>query len=150
MKLTEALVLLGCLLLTLGCSGGGKDVSGPASSNSTSSPSSSSSSSSSGGEGIFPSYNTNPVGPDNSGMGSTAAQIASQIGLGWNIGNTLEAIGGETQWGNPVITNELIQLVKANGFDSIRIPVSWDQYSDQQTAEIDADWLDRVRPALTT
>ena len=41
-------------------------------------------------------------------MASTAAAIASRIKLGINIGNTLEAIGGETFWGNPMITQELV------------------------------------------
>ncbi len=38
------------------------------------------------------------------GMGSNAVQLAAKIKLGWNIGNTLEAIGGETAWGNPKVT----------------------------------------------
>lgn len=81
-------------------------------------------------------------------MNSTAVEIADQISLGWNIGNTLEAIGGETAWGNPMITNELIQLVKQNGFDAIRLPTSWNQYANQTTAEIDASWLDRVKQVV--
>lgn len=156
MKIIKVLVLFGCLSLNLGCGGGGKDSpppvnassSGGFSSSSSTSSSSSSSSGSSGGEALFPSYNTSPLPPDSSGMTSTAGEIASQITLGWNIGNTLEAIGGETYWGNPLVTNELIQLVKGSGFDAIRIPASWDQYSDQQTAEIDAGWLNRVRQVI--
>lgn len=81
-------------------------------------------------------------------MTSTATQIASHIKLGWNIGNTMEAIGGETAWGNPLINKELIQLVKANGFEAIRIPASWNQYADAQTARIDPVWLDRVKQVV--
>ncbi|TQV76083.1 glycoside hydrolase family 5 protein [Exilibacterium tricleocarpae] len=77
-------------------------------------------------------------------MSSTAARLASRITLGWNLGNSLEAIGGETAWGNPRTTRQLIQLVKSSGFDSIRLPVSWDQYADQATAEIDRGWMNRV------
>ena len=29
----------------------------------------------------------------------TAQQIAGKMGVGWNLGNTLEAIGGESAWG---------------------------------------------------
>lgn len=81
-------------------------------------------------------------------MESSAAEIASRIQLGWNLGNSLEAIGGETAWGNPAATRELIQLVKQNGFDAIRLPVSWNQYADQTTAEIDPAWLNRVREVV--
>src|SRR5687767_8324060 len=41
---------------------------------------------------------------DATGMSSNAVQLAAKIKLGLNIGNTLEAIGGETNWGNPKIT----------------------------------------------
>lgn len=102
----------------------------------------------SGGSAEYPDYNTDPISPDSSGMSSVATQIASRIHLGWNIGNTLEAIGGETAWGNPMITNALIQLVKASGFDAIRLPASWDQYANQETAEIDAVWLARVKQVI--
>jgi endoglucanase len=78
--------------------------------------------------GLYPSYNTNPIAADATGMSSTAVQLAAKIKLGWNIGNTLEATGGETAWGNPKVTKALIDAVKANGFNAIRIPCSWNQY----------------------
>ena len=78
----------------------------------------------------------------------TALDIAGHIKLGLNIGNTLEAIGGETNWGNPMITQGLIDKAKALGFDAIRLPCAWDQYSDQSTAEIKASWLDRVKQVV--
>lgn len=117
-------------------------------SSSTNSSSSSTSNSSSGATSLYPSYNTSPIEPDINGMTSTAMEIADRMTIGWNIGNTLEAIGGETNWGNAPITNELIQAVKAAGFDSIRIPVSWNQYANQETAEISEAWLDRVKQVV--
>jgi len=81
-------------------------------------------------------------------MSSTATEIASRIKLGWNLGNTLEAIGGETAWGNPKTTSQFIQLVKQSGFDAIRLPVSWNQYANQSTAKIDSAWLNRVREVV--
>lgn len=81
-------------------------------------------------------------------MSSTATEIASRIKLGLNVGNTLEAIGGETAWGNPQVTAEFIAAAKANGFDAIRLPASWDQYADQSTAKIDPAWLDRVKEVV--
>ncbi|MCL2180867.1 MAG: glycoside hydrolase family 5 protein [Treponema sp.] len=48
---------------------------------------------------------------------------------GWNMGNTLDShsggFGGETGWGNPRVNQELMNGVKAAGFDIIRIPVTW-------------------------
>ena len=84
------------------------------------------------------------------GVGSTATQIASKMKLGFNIGNTLEATGGktETYWGNPKITKEFVKFVKDSGFTAIRLPVSWDQYSNQTTAEIESDWLNRVKEVV--
>ena len=99
--------------------------------------------------GIYPDYNTDPLAPDDTGMTSTAQEIAAKISLGWNIGNTLEAIGGETAWGNPMVTKELIDLVKANGFDAIRIPCSWNQYLEDETnARLKESWLNRVKEVV--
>jgi endoglucanase len=56
------------------------------------------------------------------------------MGLGVNIGNTLDAIGtntwhaGETGWGNPPITREFIQALKRHGYKTIRLPVTWAEY----------------------
>src|SRR5437588_2789843 len=78
----------------------------------------------------FPSYNVSPVEPDIAGMSSTAGQLASKMKIGWNLGNTLEAIGGETAWGNPKVTDTLIKEIKKSGFNAVRIPCSWYQYAD--------------------
>ncbi len=93
-------------------------------------------------------YNTDPIAPDATGMGSTATELANRIGLGWNIGNTLEAIGGENAWGNPNITEAYIKAVKQLGFNAIRLPCSWDQYADQSTARISQTWLNRVKEVV--
>jgi endoglucanase len=98
--------------------------------------------------GIFPSYNLNPVPADDTGMKSTAVQIASRMKLGWSIGNTMEALGGETGWFNPRVSPELIRAVSTNGFDAVRIPVSWNQYANQKTAKIDPAWLNRVKQVV--
>lgn len=98
---------------------------------------------------LYPSYNTNPIAADGSGMGSSAVELAAKIKLGWNIGNTLEATGGETAWGNPKVTKELIGAVKANGFNAIRIPCSWNQnLENSATAKIKTEWLNRVKEVV--
>lgn len=96
----------------------------------------------------YPSYNTNPLPPDLTGMSSNAVQLAAKFNAGWNAGNTLEAIGGETAWGNPMITAQLIQTVKQAGFTAIRLPASWDQYADQRTGKISDVWLNRVKQVV--
>ncbi|MFZ0599229.1 MAG: glycoside hydrolase family 5 protein [Flavobacterium sp.] len=99
--------------------------------------------------GLYPGYNTNPLPADASGMASTAVQLAAKIKLGWNIGNTLEATGGETAWGNPKVTKALIDAVKANGFNAIRIPCSWNQnLENSATAKIKTEWLNRVKEVV--
>lgn len=95
---------------------------------------------------IYPSYNTSPKAADSMGM-STAVQLAAKFKLGWNIGNTLEAPGGETGWGNPQITESYIKFVKQQGFTAIRLPCAWNwtHLSNAATAQIDPNWLNRVK-----
>ena len=96
----------------------------------------------------YPSYNVSPAKPDTTDMRSTAAQLAVKMKIGWNLGNTLEAIGGETAWGNPKATKALITTIKQSGFNAIRIPCSWDQYADPATAKIRGTWLSRVKEVV--
>lgn len=91
---------------------------------------------------------TDNIPPDSTGMGSTVVQLAAKFKLGINIGNTLEAIGGETAWGNPPVTQALIDKYKQAGFTAVRIPCSWDQYTDQTTGKISDQWLDRVKQVV--
>ncbi|HEV8285901.1 MAG TPA: cellulase family glycosylhydrolase [Chitinophagaceae bacterium] len=98
---------------------------------------------------IYPSYNTSSKAPDATGMSSTAVQLAAKFKLGWNIGNTLEATGGETSWGNPQITESYVKAVKQLGFTAIRLPCSWDIHVDNKsTAHIDQNWMDRVKAVV--
>jgi len=95
---------------------------------------------------IYPSYNISPKAPDSTGM-STAVQLAAKFKLGWNIGNTLEAPGGESGWGNPQITESYIKFVKQQGFTAIRLPCAWNltHLSNAATAQIDPAWMNRVK-----
>jgi len=98
---------------------------------------------------LYPSYNTTPIAPDVTGMSSTAVQLAAKMGLGWNIGNTMEAPGGETGWGNPPITENYIKFVKQSGFNAIRIPCAWYLHMDNATdAHINTEWLNRVKQVV--
>ena len=73
----------------------------------------------------------------------TSLQLAQELAPGWNLGNSLEAIGGETNWGNAAATQAMLNAVKAAGFNSVRIPMSWKQYADSND-NIRADWMARV------
>lgn len=79
----------------------------------------------------------------------TASEFVKNISIGWNLGNTLDAIDGEglsseTSWGNPKTTKAMIKAVKSKGFNTVRIPVSWGNHMDK-TGRIDKKWLDRVQ-----
>ncbi|HOO42591.1 MAG TPA: glycoside hydrolase family 5 protein [Bacteroidales bacterium] len=89
---------------------------------------------------------TREINEEDPGMRDiTATEFAQLMGTGWNLGNTLEATGGETSWGNPKVTPELIQAVKQAGFNAVRIPVSWSVHiTDQATHKIDNAWMQRV------
>jgi endoglucanase len=76
----------------------------------------------------------------------TAQQVASQMKVGWNLGNTLEAICGENAWGNPNTTQALINSVKAAGFNTVRVPVAWDCHTTNGV--IDPNWLARVKTVV--
>ena len=73
----------------------------------------------------------------------TSLQLSKLMGAGLNLGNSLEAIGGETAWGNPQATQALFNSFKAAGFKSVRIPLSWAQYADASD-NISATWMARV------
>lgn len=78
----------------------------------------------------------------------TAREIAGKMNVGWNLGNTLEAIGGETAWGSAVTSQALIDSVKAAGFNTVRLPVAWFCHSDTVTSLIDGDWIARVKKVV--
>jgi endoglucanase len=93
--------------------------------------------------------NADSIAPDHSGMSSLGSvEFSAEMSPGWNIGNSLDAIGGETAWGNPKITQQLIDSVKAAGFKSIRIPVAWSKFTNDSLFIIDTTWLNRVEEVV--
>jgi len=56
----------------------------------------------------------------------SAMDLVEDMKIGWNLGNTLDSFGGETRWGNPTTTKEMINEIKKAGFQSVRIPITWD------------------------
>ena len=78
----------------------------------------------------------------------TATSIAQEMGIAWNIGNSLEVPGDPLLWGNPLPTQRLIDSVKAAGFKTVRIPAAWDSHADQITYEIDPNWMAQVKQVV--
>ena len=85
----------------------------------------------------------------------TAFEITEAMQLGWNLGNTLDSynknlqtmdLTAETSWGNPLTTQEMIDAVKAKGFSTVRVPVTWYQHVDKDNGyKINEKWLARVK-----
>lgn len=86
-----------------------------------------------------------------------ATTALAQMGNGLNIGNTLDANGDwvtsddpkdyETCWGNPQITQQLIDTYKAAGIKAVRLPVTWRQHIDDN-GNVDARWMARVKEVV--
>lgn len=79
--------------------------------------------------------------------GLTAKELTAEMKTGWNLGNTLDANDGETSWGNPVTTHEMIDEVAKAGFDVLRIPTTWEKHFVEGDSEykIDEEWMNRVQ-----
>lgn len=80
-------------------------------------------------------------------------EIIKEMGAGWNLGNTMEAFSqygpNEEMWGNPKVTPELFEAVKAAGFDTVRIPVTLLSAIDSAPEyKIDSAWLNRVKEVV--
>lgn len=75
--------------------------------------------------------------------------LVAEMTTGWNLGNTMDAKGGETAWGNPVTTHEMIDAIAQAGFNTIRIPTTWDRhFDDENDYQIDPEWMNRVHEVV--
>lgn len=81
----------------------------------------------------------------------TAWELVSELKIGWNLGNTLDATGtglaSETVWGNPLTKYEMFTVVKDMGFNAVRIPTTWYNHTDAD-GTIDPEWMARVREVV--
>ncbi|MBQ6379166.1 MAG: glycoside hydrolase family 5 protein [Prevotella sp.] len=96
----------------------------------------------------------------------SATDAVKNMGVGWNLGNTLDAnsqsvtdpaldafwgqqgLESETCWGQPKTTRELIHMMKEAGFTAIRVPVTWYNHMDPDLGTIDAEWMKRVHEVV--
>ena len=86
-----------------------------------------------------------------------AKDAVTNMGVGWNLGNTLDANDAsktwkttaehETCWGQPVTKPELIKMMKEAGFGTIRVPVTWYQERDKD-GKGNAAWMKRVHEVV--
>ncbi|WP_243129639.1 cellulase family glycosylhydrolase, partial [Clostridium sp. HBUAS56017] len=78
----------------------------------------------------------------------SAMDLVKDMKVGWNLGNTLEATGGETGWNNPVTTRKMIDELKKAGFNTLRIPVRWDEHYTDDKYTIDPAYMSRVETVV--
>ena len=78
-----------------------------------------------------------------------ATEIYPKMGLGYNIGNTMEVPGnqgGPTGWHNPFPDAAYVKAIKDAGFNTVRIPCAWNSHASNGT--INAGWLDSVKTVV--
>ena len=108
-----------------------------------------------------------PAAPTDFSKPMTAQQAAAGMGIGLNLGNTMEAYDAtncekityewipvvgdntptdyETTWGAVVTTQEIIDGIKDSGFNTVRIPVFWgNMMKNDGTYTINSDYIKRV------
>lgn len=82
----------------------------------------------------------------------SAKELVSEMKIGWNLGNTLDASGAEgiaaeTAWGNPKTREDMIKLLKDTGFNVLRIPVTWNGHMDENYT-VEPEWMARVKEVV--
>ena len=86
----------------------------------------------------------------------SAADAVKNMGVGWNLGNTLDAWADktfntpadqETCWGQPVTKPELMKMMKEAGFGAIRVPVTWFPWTDAD-GNVKPEWMKRVHEVV--
>ena len=98
-----------------------------------------------------------PVHPVQADNFETATDAVKNMGVGWNLGNTLDAHDAsktwsttaqhETCWGQPVTKPELLKMMKEAGFGAIRVPVTWYQEMDS-SGKVKEAWMKRVKEVV--
>ena len=93
--------------------------------------------------------------PEPEPVETEAFAFGQSLGLGWNLGNQLNAVdnwsnpgqvvASETAWGNEPATQATFDGIAAKGFKWVRIPVTWQGHVGAgPDYSIDKAWLDRV------
>ncbi|EAU29993.1 conserved hypothetical protein [Aspergillus terreus NIH2624] len=76
----------------------------------------------------------------------SAADYVGKLKPGWNLGNTLDAVPDEGSWNNAPVQASTFDVVKAAGFKSVRLPVTWADHFNGSSPDwtVDPAWLQRV------
>lgn len=80
----------------------------------------------------------------------SAIDYAQTLGIGWNLGNNLDAwadngVAVENDWGNEAATQAAFDSVAHAGYKSVRIPVTWlGHYGDAPDYIINKERMERV------
>lgn len=91
----------------------------------------------------------------------SAWDMVRNLKMGYNLGNTLDSNPEgdwwdptgkttkdyETAWKQPVTTQQIIDDIHAQGFNIIRVPVTWAPHMDANN-NIDATWMARVKEVV--
>lgn len=95
------------------------------------------------------------LAPNPTGMRDLNSLAFSRLlGIGWNLGNALEAVDtttntrDETIWGNPRVNRQLLQAVADAGFKTVRLPVAWSEFSDPANFVIAESRMARVEQVV--
>ena len=82
-----------------------------------------------------------------------ALRFTRNLKAGWNLGNTFDAYDNnnsslglrlESYWCGVKTPKELFRILKASGFNLVRIPVSWHNHLIDDNYTIDPLWMERV------
>lgn len=76
-------------------------------------------------------------------------EAVADMGAGWNLGNTLDAIPTEGSWNNAPVEEQTFDSIKAAGFESVRIPVTWTHHiGEGPDYQVDEQWMNRVEQVV--
>ena len=73
--------------------------------------------------------------------------LVAEMGVGWNLGNSFDVESKDkTYWGNPITSKAMIDEVKAMGFSTLRIPITWGPNQVEMSPyTIDPDYLTEIK-----
>lgn len=85
----------------------------------------------------------------------SAKDAVANMGLGFNLGNTMDAVATwlasgssvsqyETAWGQPSTTVSMMKFLKDGGFNAVRVPVTWFEHMDDD-GNVEEAWMNRVQ-----
>ncbi|MDQ8180323.1 glycoside hydrolase family 5 protein [Pelagicoccus sp. SDUM812005] len=83
--------------------------------------------------------------------GLTPQEVVDEMGIGINLGNTLDVRNvNKTYWGNPETTEEIVDGILSAGFTTLRLPVTWyPNMGEGPDYVVDTEYLKRVEEIVS-